>query len=84
MDGECVKVVAEGGGPCQIKNECEGQVRSVTIEYYGTDENCGSWSTQRDDWYPLQEDTVAGYFCYVSRDDFVKEVLFGSGCFSAF
>jgi cathepsin B len=74
MDGECVKVVAEGGGSCRIKNECEGQVRSVDIEYYGTDENCGSWSTQRDDWYPLQEETVAGYFCYISRDDFVKEV----------
>lgn len=74
MDGECIKVVEEGGGSCKIKNTCEGQVRSVDVEFYGTDDHCGSWSTTREDWYPMQEETIAGYFCYVSRDEFVKDV----------
>jgi hypothetical protein len=74
MDGECVKVVEQGGGSCKIKNTCEGIVRSVDVEYYGSDNDCGSWSTTRPEWYPMQEETIDGYFCYVSRDEFVKEV----------
>lgn len=46
-DGPCGKVYTqEGGSDCVIRNDCGGEIRKVTVAFFGDSDfgNCGSWT----------------------------------------
>jgi len=73
LHGECVQVHA-AGGQCVLVNLCASQVRSVDVQFYGSERNCGSWSKTYEEFHPSQVEVIEGLYCSVVRDEYVRDV----------
>lgn len=73
LNGACIQVRAVGS-QCVLSNACETEVRSVDVQYFGSERDCGSWTTTIAEFHPAAEQMVEGFYCTVTRDEFVRNV----------